>query len=292
MKKQVPINKTTVKSSIIDLLVYIIGSSIFAVSLNTFTAPNEIAPGGYTGIATLVNYVFHVPIGLVMFTLNIPVLLISLKLLGLKFIAKTIVATATLSIVIDTFALFLPAYTGNKLLACLFGGFLSGGGLALLFLRGATSGGTDIIAKLIRLKKPHISMGHIILFFDIIIITASGFIYKSLESALYATIVIFINSYVIDYILYGTGHGKMVMIFTKHKEQIRKAILEEVQRGVSIVNIEGGYTEEQKNMIICAVRSNEVPRITKIVKAYDENPFMLISEIGEIVGQGFKVKDT
>lgn len=290
--KQVPINKTTIKTAIIDILVYIIGSAIFAVSLNTFTAPNEIAPGGYTGIATLINYIFNIPIGLVMFILNIPVLLIALKVLGIKFLAKTIIATATLSITIDTFGLFLPAYTGNKLLACLFGGFLSGAGLALLFLRGATSGGTDIIAKLIRIKRPHVSMGHIILIFDIIIITASGFIYKSLESALFATIVIFINSYVIDYVLYGTGHGKMVMIFTKHKKEISDAIVNEVQRGVSILNIEGGYTKEQKNLIICAVRSNEVPRISKIVKAYDEQPFMLISEIGEIVGQGFKLKDT
>lgn len=288
---KVTLKKGDLKSIIIDVLFYTVGSAIFAVSLNTFTAPNHIAPGGFTGVATLVNYVFGIPIGLFMFILNIPVLFLGLKKFGIEFLAKTITATIILSVVIDIFAIFLPAYTGNKLLACIFGGFLSGASMSLFFLRGATTGGTDIIAKIIRIKWPHLTMGHIILFFDFLVIIASGFIYKSLESALYAMIVIFINSYAIDYILYGSGHGKMIMIFTNHKEEISHAIINEVRRGVSIVDVTGGYTKENKNLIICAARGNEVARIAKIVKSYDEKPFMLISEIGEIIGNGFKMND-
>ncbi|MEG2050853.1 MAG: YitT family protein [Oscillospiraceae bacterium] len=289
-------NKFSKRSPAIDVLLDIlicgIGCCSFALSVNAFTAPNQIAPGGFTGIGTILNYMFQVPIGVVIFLLNIPILIIAWKILGRKFIIKTIFVTAAMSILIDVFATFVPTYEGDKILASLFGGVLEGIGLSLIFIRGATSGGTDVLAKLIRLKWPHISMGQIILIGDIFVVAASSLVYKSLESALYAIIVIFVCTRVIDFVLYGTGHGKMLLVFTNNAQEISQAITSEVQRGVSIIDIKGGYTGQHKQMLLCAVRSNEVSRITKIVKHFDEQPFILVSEVGEILGQGFKMDET
>ncbi len=279
-------------NTLLDILVCGLGCCSFALSVNAFTAPNQIAPGGFTGIGTILNYLFQIPIGVVILVLNIPLMFFAWKILGKKFIIKTIFVTIAMSVIIDVFSTFVPAYQGDKILASLFGGVLEGVGLALIFIRGATSGGTDILAKLIRLKWPHISMGQIILIGDVIVVTASSFVYKSLESALYAIIVIFVCSRVIDFILYGTGHGKMVLVFTDHASEISSAITSEIHRGISIVDVKGGYTGEQRNMLICAVRSNEVARLTKIVKSFDEKPFVLVSEVGEILGQGFKMDET
>jgi len=284
--------KSPVVNFLLDVLICGIGCCLFALSLIAFTVPNQIAPGGFTGISTILNYLFDLPIGLTIFILNIPIMIIAWKMLGIKFIIKSIVVTTALSIIIDVFATFVPAYEGDRLLASLFGGVISGGGLALIFIRGATSGGTDILAKLLRLKWPHISMGQVILISDLFVVILSGIVFRSFESALYAVIVIFSSSRVIDYVLYGTGHGKMLLVFTEHAKEISEAITIELHRGVSIVDIKGAYTGKQKSMLICAVRSNEVARITRIAKHFDEQPFILVSEVGEILGQGFKMEDT
>lgn len=284
--------KSNVIDVFFDILICGIGCCLFAISINTFTVPNHIAPGGFTGIATILNYLFDLPIGLVMFILNIPIMIVAWKILGIKFITKTMLVTTALSISIDVFATFMPAYNNDRLLASLFGGVFAGVGMALIFIRGATSGGTDILAKLLRLKWPHISMGQIILITDMLVVIISSIVYRSIESALYAFIVIFVGSKVIDYVLYGTGHGKMLLVFTNHANEISKTITSELHRGVSIVEAKGGYTGEQKYMLICAVRSNEVAKLTKIVKHYDEHPFILVSEVIEILGQGFKLEDT
>ena len=277
---------------LLDIIVCGLGCCSFALSVNAFTAPNKIAPGGFTGIGTLVNYLLNVPIGAVILALNIPLFIIAWKLLGKKFIIKTIIVTIAFTIIIDLFSTFVPAYEGDKILASLFGGVLEGIGLSLIFTRGTTSGGTDVLAKLIRLKWPHISMGQIILIGDVIVVAASSIVYRSLESALYAIIVIFVSTRVIDFVLYGTGHGKMLLVFTNHAQDISKAITSELHRGVSIVDATGAYTGEDRKMLICAVRSNEVARVTKIVRHFDEQPFILVSEVGEILGEGFKMDET
>lgn len=274
-----------------DILICGVGCFLFALSLNCFTVPNQIAPGGFSGLATIANYLFNLPIGLVIFLLNIPLMIVAWKMLGINFIIKSAFVTTALSLMVDLFPSFIPVYEGERLLASIFGGVFSGAGLALIFIRGATSGGPDILAKLIRLKKPHISMGQIILVSDLIVVILSGVVFNSLESALYSVIEIFVSSRVIDYVLYGTGHGKMVLIFTNHAQEISNAITSQLHRGISIVDIKGGYTGKNKNMLICAVRSNEVSSLTKIVKHFDEQPFILISEVGEILGQGFSMDD-
>ncbi|MDR0314859.1 MAG: YitT family protein [Oscillospiraceae bacterium] len=271
----------------LDVLICGLGACIYAVALNTFTIPNQIAPGGFSGIATILNFIWDFPVGVTLIVLNAPLMVISWRRLGMRFIVKTIAVTVAVSVLIDISSTFLPAYNDDRLLASLFGGVLSGAGLAMIFLRGATSGGTDILAKLMRIRWPHMSMGRIIMLSDLFVVSASGIVFKSLESALYAIIIIFVSSRVIDYVLYGTGRGKMLMVFTDNAQEIANAITKDLTRGVSIVDIKGGYTGKHKYMLICAVRNNEVSSLSKIIKQFDEQPFMIVSEVGEIWGQGF-----
>ena len=147
------------------------------------------------------------------------------------------------------------------------------------------------MGRLMRLKWPHISMGRVILAADLLVIVISGIVFKSIESVLYAIITVFVSSRAIDYILYGTGNGKMLMVFTEKADDIAKAITGQTPRGVSILPVKGGYTGKDKNMVICAVRSSEVSRINKIINSVDPNTFTIISEAGEILGEGFKSAD-
>ena len=281
-------NKTKLKEICFDGLFFIIGSFIYAAAVNMFTAPNHIAPGGFTGASTLINYLTGLPIGLGMFLLNVPLFIISYKMFGKDFIIKTLVATLLLSVVIDITANFYPIYTGDKLLAALFGGVCSGGGIALILFRGATSGGTDILAKLLRIKWPHISMGTVIMIFDLMIVLVSGLVYGTLESVLYAFATTFTASRTIDYVLYGRGYGKVLTIFTDNPNDVSSAITSEMGRGVTILDAKGAYTGEKKSMLICAVRTNEIAKITKIIKQHDSEPFIIVSEASEVFGQGFK----
>jgi len=281
-------NKSLIKEIVLDALFFIVGSFIYAAAVNVFTAPNHIAPGGFTGASTLINYLSGLPIGLGMFLLNVPLFLISFKVFGKDFIIKTLIATLLLSVVIDITAGFYPVYTGDKLLAALFGGVCSGGGVALILFRGATSGGTDILAKLLRIKWPHISMGTVIMMFDLMIVLISGLVYGTLESVLYAFTTTFMASKTIDYVLYGRGYGKVLTIFTDNPIDVSNAITTEMGRGVSILDAKGAYTGNDKAMLICAVRTSEIAKVTKIIKLHDSNPFIIVSEASEVFGEGFK----
>ncbi len=279
---------SAVREGVTDVLMWIIGCLLYAAAMNVFNVPNQIAPGGVSGIAMLLNHLFHTPIGLMVLAINVPIFLIAWKFLGWRFLLNSMIATVLLSVSIDVTAPFLPAYQGDRLLAALFGGVLSGAGMALIFIRGATTGGVDIISRLLRRKWPHLPMGRLIMFCDLVVVAAAWIVYGNMESALYAIIVIFVSGQVIDYIMYGTGNGKMLFVVTTHAKEIADAVTKEMHRGVSILPVRGGYTGEDKNMLICAVRSSEVARLSRIIRRIDQNPFIVVAEAGEILGEGFK----
>lgn len=281
--------KLKAKEAAKDGLFWLAGCSIYAFSTAMFIAPNHIAAGGATGLAIVLNYLMpQVQIGMWSLIINIPLFLLAWKVIGFRFIFRSGIVTVLLSVLLDVFALFTPAYTGNELLATLFGGVLNGTGLALVFVRGATSGGTDILARVIRKKLQHISMGKLILFMDCLVIAFSGVAFKSLEKVLYAIIVVFIASRAIDSVLYGTGSGKMLMVVTDHAREISDAITSEMHRGVTLLPVRGGYTGDEKSMVIIAVRNNEVARANKIIHEMEPAPFIVISDAGEILGEGFR----
>jgi len=186
---------------IVDFFCWLLGCAIYSVSLNMFIAPNRIAPGGVTGVATLLNYVFHTPIGVMILVLNVPLFILGWRYIGLKFILRTAAVTVMLSVVVDATAPFIAPYHGDRLLAALIGGVLGGAGLSIVFVRGATTGGTDIAARLLRKKKPHMSMGRVILMIDALLISAAMLVYRSVESGLYSVVFIFVSTRVIDSVL-------------------------------------------------------------------------------------------
>lgn len=290
-KNKINITSTSVKELLLDNLFWIAGCGLYAAGVLIFAVPNGIAQSGVTGLAIIFNFLLHTPVGLTYFVINIPLILGAWLALGWKFVAKTLWVTVILSVMLDAFSPFLPTYTGDKLLAALFCGAITGAGLALVFMRGATTGGTDILGRIFRKKWPHISMGRVILVSDAAIVAAAALVFKSVESALYAAIVIFVCSRVIDYVLYGTGNGKMLMVVTDHATEISKAVTTEMKRGVTILPVQGGYTGHHKSMLICAVRSSEVSKLNKIIKQFDDNPFIIVSEAGEIIGEGFKLTE-
>ncbi len=273
----------------IDNIVWIIGCCLYALALNIFNVPNNIAQGGFSGLAIVINYLSDLPVGAINFALNIPFLVLAWIFIGKKFVAKTLWVTAILSAAIDIIAKYLPyEYTGDKLLASIFSGALLGAGVAVVASRGATTGGTDVMSKLLRLVFPHMSYGKLVMFSDMVVIAISAIVFRSIESALYAAIVIFVSSKVIDYILYGMGKSKMLMVITEKADEVSQAIITQSPRGVSIVPAKGAYTGEDKNMLICVLRSSEVSGVIKLIKSIDPNTFTIITEANEIIGKGFK----
>lgn len=274
-----------------DTFLWILGSAIFSVSVNMFSAPNNIVQGGLTGVGTVINYLVPtVPIGSVIFALNIPLFLLAWKQLKGSFLIKTVVATAVFSSFIDLGAVFIKPYTGDKLLGCIFCGVLSGVGLALVFMTGATTGGTDIVAMLMRKKYPRFSMGRVILFVDLVIVLLSYVVYGEIESIMYAIIVIFLSSKVIDTVLYGSDHSKLVLIITEKESAVLTCILCEIGRGATTLRAKGGYTMEDKKLILCAAKKTQISNLLRLVAQKDPKAFAIVCDAGEISGEGFTIQ--
>lgn len=278
------------KSFSLDLLFMVLGSVIYAVGVNAFTAPNQIAPGGVTGIATMLKHLFNTPIGSVILLINVPIIIWGVVEIGYKLVAKTMVAILLNSIAIDVVALFMPVYHGDPLIIMLMGGVCEGIGLSLVFVRGATTGGTDMIARLLNHRLRHLSMGKLMLAIDGCVIIASAFVYKSIESAVYACVVVFVSTQIIDAILYGTdiGTGKMFFVISKESEKIADRIMTELDRGVTFLKSRGGYMKRDGEVLFCAVRRFEVFKISEIIREEDPDAFVIIGDAGEIMGEGFK----
>lgn len=284
------LNKKNMEEAAKDLLCFIAGSLIYAVSVNAFTSPNNIAPGGVTGISIMVNHLTGWPIGMFSLLLNVPIFIWAIVEIGYKLVGKTMVATVIMSVAIDLVHRCIPAYHGNQMLAAIFGGVLEGIGLSLVFIRGGTTGGTDLIARLLGRRLHHLSMGKLMLGVDMTIILSSVWVYKSIESALYAGIAIFVSTRLIDTILYGTdiGTGKILFIMSAKNNEIAQDILKDVDRGVTVLKSRGAYSGREGEVLLCAVRRYEVVKVKEIVRAHDSDAFIIVGDAGEISGEGFR----
>lgn len=275
------------KEFLIDTLVFIVASTAFSVGINCFLANNNILNGGITGIATILNYLFEFPIGMGIFVMNVPLLLIALKKLGLKFVFRTFLVIAISSVIIDLGA-FLPVYKNDLLLSSIFGGVLSGISLGIIFLRNATTGGVDIIAKLIKIRYPHITIGKSIFILDAVVIIAGGIIYGNFESMLYASVTVFVSAQALDYIIYGISRGATIMIISEKSDEIRHIIINDLHRGVTVLKGQGGYSGAEKNILLCACFDNQTQKLIKKIKSADENAFFIVTQSKQILGNGFK----
>lgn len=283
-----------ITSVITEFAMCILGAFMYSAAVSLFVNPLKFVAGGVTGLGILVNYIFPViSTGAFVFIANIPLFIISWKKFGFKFIARTVFATALVSVFIDILAGLGERYgwffSGEeKLVGAIFGGIIAGAGLGIVFLGGATTGGLDILARLLRLKFPHLSVGRLILICDFTVVLLSGIVYRSIESVLYSIIIVFLSSLAVDHIVAGRSHSKLLFIMTDRHEEVTKDIIAVCGRGVSIIPAQGGYTGNEKKLLMCVVRTHEVSTVRKIVSKYDEKPFIIIAESSEVLGQGFK----
>ncbi|MBQ6885611.1 MAG: YitT family protein [Clostridia bacterium] len=275
---------------ITDILFFVIGAVIYSVAVNVFLTPNGISPGGFTGVATVVNHITSIPTGAMLFAFNIPVLVLGYIKMGGVFIIKTSFVTALVSFSLDVSARLLPSLKTDGILASMFGGILMGLGLSLILLRGATTGGIDIIAKLINKKHRHLSVGKIILMADGVVIALNALVYKNAESALYSIIAMYAATRMMDILLYGADKGKIIYIVTAFPDLVCREINYKVGRGVTRISVIGGYTGETRTMLMCTVRVHEAAAVHDAVKEYDEHAFIIVSDAGEIIGEGFKLQ--
>lgn len=278
-----------IKALLTDAAICFCGLVFFSLSVNMFAIPNGIVQGGFTGISTMLNHIFpDFPVGRLIFTLNIPLFILAKIFLEKGFILRTFLLTLALSLFIDVGALFIPAYEGDPMLCVIFCGIFSGLGLSLVFYTGATTGGTDIIARLIKKARPSLSMGTLMLILDAVIITLSAFVYGEIEAIMYALITVFLTSRVIDFVLYGSEHGKVMVIVSDEAHLLADEIMKKHSRGVTVIKAQGGYTKKEKTILWCAVRASQVRNINRSVKEIDPHAFTVICDAGQIIGEGFR----
>lgn len=284
MKSENKVIKTILKYVVIAL-----GTFIYGLAVNFLMRPNGIISGGITGIAMVINYAFPVlPIGVMIFVINIPIFIVGFKALGWRFVIGSLVGMLGLSVFIDLVELFSFPLTDNPLLAALFSGVITGFGLGLVFLMGASTGGTDIIVKVVRKKHQHFNLGTLVLILDVIIILIYAVTFKMFEAGMYSLIAIFVESKLIDVVLYGINYGKVVYIISDKAEEINRAINEEMDRGVTKLYGEGGYSGEKKTVLLVAIKRRQITKLKQIIKQADPKAFVIMSESREVLGEGFQ----
>jgi len=254
------------------------GSLLVALSLNLFLVPNKIAAGGFSGIATVVYYVSR---------FKLPVIW-GVKTIGVDFGVKSVYGTIALSVLTDLTA-FLPCITYDKLLASVFGGALMGLGLAIVLLYGATTGGTEMLARIIHKFISFISVGQILLGLDVAVIAMASIVFKNYELGLWAVLTLFACSKVMDAILEGVNFAKALIIISDKSDIIAEKILKELDRGVTGLHGIGMWTKKEKNVLLCVVKRHEVSRVKNLVKSIDQRAFVILTDVREVLGEGFSV---
>ena len=264
----------------------IIGTMITGFAIGAFLTPNMIVGGGASGISTILFHTFGIQPGVSFFILNILFLLIGLTILGRQFILKTLIGITLLSLFTQIFSL-IPIYTENLILAVIFGGVLYGIGIGMSFAAGASTGGTDIIGRIIQTKFSFVPIGKMLLFVDGIIIVISFAIFKNIELTLFGIFTLFVSSYSIDFIISKLNVSRIAFVITDKGEEISKTLVSTSPRGVTLIDVKGVYTDSEKKMLFCALKESESEEFQKKILAIDENAFIVFSESQRIKGNGF-----
>lgn len=279
------------KSKFGDMLINIIGialgSFIYACGISLFLDPNNLAPGGASGLAIIFNRITGLETGTIYFIINVPIMLLGLWKYGVRFIATTF-----FSILINSYFTNMlagaGALTSDPLIATMAGSVLVGVGVAIVFKSRATTGGTDIIVKVLHDKYKHIKTGVIFLLTDIVIVAFSGFVFKDINIIMYALISVFVQGKVLDMVLYGGDEAKLFYIISDKPQAISERILKEIDITATFLQGKGAYTGKEKQVILCVARKQQGPAIEEIVKSEDKDAFMIISSANEIYGEGYK----
>lgn len=268
-----------------DILLITVGAFIYAFGVNYFFVANKLADGGLAGISVILHYLFNFNISITYLILNIPLIIMGYKLIGGQFILKTFYGTAMTSLAFRVFQNYLGVME-DKLIASIFGGLIIGIGLGTIFVGGGSSGGSDILVKILN-KYFDIPIGKAFLALDFLVLSALGLLFGK-DIFMYTLVGLFISTKAIDFIQDGLDTAKAVIIISDESEKIKDEVMKETGRGVTILNARGGYTNDTKNVLYCIVGRYEVTLVKRIVKNIDRKAFMSISEVSEVLGEGFK----
>jgi len=279
--------KYSFKTFLGDIGFDLVGCILYAVGINCFIMPQDFASGGVSGIALIITYLTGLPNGTITFILNIPLILVSFKILGHMFLLKSVKTLAILTFCIDILTQPFPKYTGDPILAAICAGLAIGSGLGVVYMRGSSTGGSDFITLSIRKLKPHFSVGTITSTIDYIILGASIVFLGNVDAALYGCVAMFVSAKVLDQIMYGGNKGKMMMIITEKGEEVANSIFATTERGVTIADVRGAYSGQPKQLVISAMSKHELPKARKAAHLADEKAFTMITNTDEVFGEGF-----
>lgn len=276
-----------IRKSLKSYAVITAGSLLFALAFDWFFAPNQVAMGGITGAAQVINaLVPALPVGVLTIVLNVPLFLAGWRLIGFHLLASSLFSMAVSSAAIDLIALAWEFPPMDPMLASLCGGALLGLGLGLVFSQGATTGGTDIVARLLKLKFPWLPMGQLILIPDGIVLAAAALAFGDVSAALYGAVALFVTARVMDTVLYGLDTCKTAYIISDNWQQIAAVLLEQ-DRGVTILRGQGAYTGADKQVLLVAFRQRDIVQVRRTVHSLDPRAFMIVCNAHEVLGEGF-----
>ncbi|MEW6183201.1 MAG: YitT family protein [Bacillota bacterium] len=270
-----------------NLLLFLIGVVLIALGLDLFLVPNKIAAGGVSGIATVLHYVFGFPVGVSMLALNVPLFFWGLFRLGWGFSLRSLLGTVLLSGTVDFLVPFLPVPTTDAFLSSLYGGVLLGLGLGVVFRAKASTGGTDLAAAILR-SYVGINVGQLLFFIDGTVVLAAGFAFRSPELAMYALITIFVSVWVVDVVQEGLGYTKAFLIVSDKYPEIANVVLKELDRGVTLWRGTGAYTGDDRTLLLSVVSRSEVTQMKEAVYRIDPRAFIVLADVHEVLGEGFK----
>lgn len=267
-----------------------VGSLIYALAFDAFFVPNEIAFGGLTGLAQIVNFFWpKVTVGMLVILFNIPLFLAGWRLLGRRMLTASLTGAALSSAFIDLLnAVWAFPPMEDKLLACVVGGVILGVGLGILFLQGATTGGSEIVARLLSLKFAWLPMGKLLLCADLTVVTLVAVVFHNLNSALYGAVALYLSTFVMDKALYGLDNAKVACIVSDNPDAIARVVMEDLHRSVTFLKGRGGYMGQEKKVILCAFKQKEIVSLKGTVQAADPGAFMIVLSAHEVLGEGFR----
>lgn len=282
-RKVIQVIKTTIRKGCMIL----IGTFLYAAGISLFLDPNAIAPGGVVGLSVIASHTIGGTTGTWYFLFNIPILILGWWKFGGRFILLSFYAILLNSIFTNVLGM-LPAVTENALLAAIAGSVFVGFGIGLVLRAGATTGGMDIVIKILRKKYPAIKTSTFFMTIDLLIVAFSGVIFRDFDIAMYAFIAVLLNGRVLDSILYGNDEARLVYIVSDKPDILLHRILEELEIGATILKGRGAYRKEEKDIIFCVLRNRTAPRLEEVIREEDSHAFMIVSSAREIYGEGYK----
>lgn len=285
------ITRALVISETKETLVAVVASIFWAVSLKMFAVPNQIAPSGFTGITVIINYLTGLPIGSMSLLLNFPLLIVCWFAIGRFFVWQTLRALVIYTVLVDVVFSSPQVYMGDPLLAAIFAGVFNGIAGGMMFMRGASGGGTDLLLKLIRKRYPYFSTGQLVMAINGVIMVMASLVYGNIEAGLYGLIMTFTSGRVMDAMLNGADAAKSVLIITHQPEKISDAIIQRLHRSATILNGTGAFKRDQTYVVMCVVRKTEFFLLKKLIREEDHDAFVIVNEANQILGRGFRAID-